>query len=346
MALSNKRHLFLTGSRGAGKSTLLKLLAEDYPEAPGFVTRVQPGREVQMEDRRTGESFPIGIFDPSLMGKENRMCPIRENLESRGAEILRICREGESPWAVLDEIGYLEADSPGYIQALEELLEHKRVLAAVRKQEIPFLRNLLCREDACVIDLDVPFGRLGCVIMASGLGKRFGGNKLLADFGGAPLICRALDATEGIFDKRVVVTRHEEVAQLCRERKIAVILHDLPERSDTVRLGMEWMGQDIDGCLFCPGDQPLLSRETVELMALCADGAHILQLSFNGRTGTPVLFPQWCFPQLQALPRGKGGNVLVRRYPSQVRTVSAKKEQELMDADTKAELEKLKTEGL
>ena len=29
---------------------------------------------------------------------------------------------------------------------------------------------------------------LGCVIMASGTGQRFGGNKLLADFGGRPLI--------------------------------------------------------------------------------------------------------------------------------------------------------------
>ena len=29
---------------------------------------------------------------------------------------------------------------------------------------------------------------LGCVIMASGLGTRFGGNKLMADFDGQPLI--------------------------------------------------------------------------------------------------------------------------------------------------------------
>ena len=40
---------------------------------------------------------------------------------------------------------------------------------------------------------------IGCVIMASGLGKRFGGNKLMADFHGEPMVCRILDATEGIF---------------------------------------------------------------------------------------------------------------------------------------------------
>lgn len=29
---------------------------------------------------------------------------------------------------------------------------------------------------------------IGCVIMASGLARRFGSNKLLADFGGRPLL--------------------------------------------------------------------------------------------------------------------------------------------------------------
>ena len=53
---------------------------------------------------------------------------------------------------------------------------------------------------------------LGCVIMASGLGKRFGGNKLMADFDGQPLICRALTVTDGLFSHRVVVTRHADVA--------------------------------------------------------------------------------------------------------------------------------------
>ena len=36
---------------------------------------------------------------------------------------------------------------------------------------------------------------VGCVIMASGLARRFGSNKLLADFGDRPLLCRALEVT-------------------------------------------------------------------------------------------------------------------------------------------------------
>ena len=37
---------------------------------------------------------------------------------------------------------------------------------------------------------------VGCVIMASGLARRFGSNKLLADFEGRPLLCRALEVME------------------------------------------------------------------------------------------------------------------------------------------------------
>ena len=108
---------------------------------------------------------------------------------------------------------------------------------------------------------------VGAVIMASGLARRFGSNKLLADFGGEPMLCRALAATAGIAP-RLVVTRSEEVHRLCTA---PVLLHALPHRSDTVRLGLSALlrGQPaLCGCLFVPGDQPLLRRSTVD--GMCA----------------------------------------------------------------------------
>ena len=129
-----------------------------------------------------------------------------------------------------------------------------------------FLRQYEAYRDACIsTNLTLYrryFPRIGCVIMASGLGKRFGGNKLMADFHGKPMLQRALEATEGLFARRVVVTRHERVAAFCREQNVDVVLHDLPHRNDTVRLGLEAL-DDPDACMFLPGDQPLLRRETV-----------------------------------------------------------------------------------
>ena len=129
--------------------------------------------------------------------------------------------------------------------------------------------------------------------MASGLGKRFGGNKLLADFRGKPMLSYILDSTAKFPQlSRLVVTRHEEVAALCREKGVAVLCHELPHRNDTIRLGLERLlaspkntedslplndtpfpasfcpteAFQLSGCIFCPSDQPLLQAESINAL--------------------------------------------------------------------------------
>ena len=187
------------------------------------------------------------------------------------------------------------------------------------------------------------FPKIGCVIMASGMSKRFGSNKLMADFHGAPLIQRALDATEGLFSHRVVVTRHESVAALCRAQNVDMVLHDLPHRSDTVRLGLEAL-PDLDACMFLPGDQPLLRRETVAmLLENWKDNPdRIVRPAYEDSEGSPVLFPAWAFPELRNLPEGKGGGVVIKKHPHELLRVSVANPFELADADTPEMLTMLK----
>jgi len=202
-----------------------------------------------------------------------------------------------------------------------------------------WLRQYEAYRDACVTANQglyrQYFPRIGCVIMATGLGKRFGGNKLMADFRGKPMIQRALDATVGLFTKRVVVTRHESVAALCREQNVDVVLHDLPNRNDTVRLGLEALG-DLDACLFLPGDQPLLRRETVAMLleSRKENPDSIIRPAYEDTEGSPVLFPSWAFPELLNLPEGKGGGVVIKNHPHAVHRVSVANPFELADADT------------
>ena len=179
------------------------------------------------------------------------------------------------------------------------------------------------------------FPKVGCVIMASGMGKRFGGNKLMADFHGKPMIQRALDATEGLFFRRVVVTRHTAVAELCRAQNVEVILHALPHRNDTVRLGLEALG-DLDACMFLPGDQPLLRRETVAMLLehRKENPEAILRPAYEDTEGSPVLFPAWAFGELKTLPEGKGGGVVIKNHPHDLIRVSISDPFELADADT------------
>ena len=364
---SGKRHLILTGDRGSGKSTLLSGLLRKLSSSgpvPGVTTWAEPGQAVYLRENISEETVQVGRFDPLLPGRENRMRPLPEGFQEAGVRMLGRLAEQEGEWASIDEIGYLESGCADYCDAVRRLMERKRLAAAVRRQELPFLTELCGRPDVFLVDLDVPFGKLGCVIMASGLGKRFGGNKLMAELKGKPLIQYALDATEGIFERRVVVTRHKEVEELCRRQGVPVVFHSLPYRSDTVRLGLESLGAGTDagksgteaeikiappaengleGCMFCPGDQPMLGRETVASLALCAASGKntIWRAAWNGQEGSPVLFPAWVFPELLALPEGKGGGFAAGKHRELVRTVSARSQWELKDVDCLEDLELL-----
>ena len=178
--------------------------------------------------------------------------------------------------------------------------------------------------------------------MASGMGTRFGGNKLMAELDGMPLIQHVIRATDGLFARRVVVTRHAEVAELCRMLGAEVILHNKPYRNDTVRLGMEGM----DGCAtvtFVQADQPLISAKSIASLLGSAedDSESIWRVSFEGTPGAPVLFPAWTFDELRALPLGKGGGYVAKAHKERVRIVEVASKWELFDVDTVEDLQVL-----
>ena len=211
-----------------------------------------------------------------------------------------------------------------------------------------FLHKYEAYRDACVqANRELyanyfPGKTMGCVIMASGPGNRLGGTKLMVSFGGQPMIARILAATDDIFDRRVVVTRHEAVAAYCRARNVEVVLHNLPNRNDTVRLGLEAVGE-VDGCMFCPGDQPLLKRDTVAALvsAWQAEPEFIWRTAYENHPGAPILFPEWAFTELRTLPEGRGGAVLAKKYPERVRLHPVRDRLELIDVDTQETLMEL-----
>lgn len=337
---SGKRHLLLTGGRGSGKTTLLGFLCPE--PLPGVTTWADPGKAVYLREESTGKETVIGLFDSTRPGAENKMQPVSRGLQTLGVDALRRCLQQSGSWVRVDEIGYLELTCPEYCQALRQLFEEKQVLAAVRKQDAPFLNELLHRQDVFVVDLDDPYGSAGCVIMASGLGRRFGGSKLLVPFLGKPLLSWALNATDGLFSRRVVVTRSREAAAFCAALGVETVVHDCPGRNDTVRLGLEAVG-NVSHCLFCPADQPLLSRQTVEFLLLCGQNSRgrIWRPSFQGTPGAPILFPRDYFEELKHLPQGKGGGVVAASHGESVRTLPVADRRELWDIDTPENLTEL-----
>lgn len=186
--------------------------------------------------------------------------------------------------------------------------------------------------------------KIGLVIMASGLGNRFGGNKLMADLEGKSLIKWIIDTTEGLFDKRVVVTRSSDVKNLCEDIGIECIIHEFPYRSDTIRLGLSELMNDVDYCFFTPGDQPLIKRQSIiSLIELAKTKTNIIvRTSYGENVGSPVGFHKIFYDELLHLPQGKGGSFVIKSNPSSVYTAKVEAEYELWDIDTVEDLEKVK----
>lgn len=370
--ISHKKHILITGSIGAGKSTLaqklIKLLCgtEKSLPVPGFTTHAFFQSRVELTDSSNDESYIVGRYLegesqspklPDFPEHINRMVPVEEGFLSGGAAAVDHAITSDCGWAFLDEIGYLEETCPFFQDKLRQLFDTKQVLAVVRGQSLPFLNELKNRDDVYLLDLDHPFLSVGCVIMASGIGKRFGSNKLLANFDGKPLISHVLDLTEhSPFAQRIVVTRHAEIEELCSLRGIDVILHDLPGRNDTVRLGLSKIlhssgndnssdltdKSDYAGCIFIPADQPLLTLESLETMILTF--SHSNPDTICRLAGSPVLFGSRYFGELLNLPDGKGGGVLLAQYPKHVVVIPTEDSLELSDIDTPEDLIKLEKE--
>jgi len=179
---------------------------------------------------------------------------------------------------------------------------------------------------------------IGAVLLAAGQSSRFGGNKLLADFGGRPVVCRAMEAVRELAPvRRVIVTGNEEIAALAKTYGFAVISNRQPELglSRSIHLGVESMA-DLDAVLLLTGDQPLLTGKT--LKRLCSqfkDGEKGIACLRDGtHSGNPAILSNRYFPKLLALEGDCGAKGILRANEQDLTVVSCSREDELEDCDT------------
>ena len=173
---------------------------------------------------------------------------------------------------------------------------------------------------------------LGCLVMAAGSGRRFGGNKLAAELDGKTLIRRALEAVPGArFSAVTVVSQYEDIEELAGQFGFAAIHNDRPDLglSHTIRLGTEAM-RGCDGILYMVADQPKLRQHP----------DRIVGAGHEGRRGNPNLFPARFFEELKALSGDHGGSSVIRAHEDALLLVETDAE-ELFDCDTPEALESL-----
>ena len=137
-------HALIVGDRGVGKSTLIHRVLKNLNRTVfGFETK----KEEQLEDPIRG--CPIYIYDAgkahfqtpnNLIGyhKERDIPAITAAFDRYASKLLEVTPEDAV--VELDEIGFLEAKSDAFCQAVLHLLEGKNpLIAAVKNREHPFL---------------------------------------------------------------------------------------------------------------------------------------------------------------------------------------------------------------
>ena len=169
---------------------------------------------------------------------------------------------------------------------------------------------------------------LFALILAAGQGTRFGATKQLADFGGQPLVRRAVALAESICPgQSILVLGHEAGAILAAAQPFAGFAVCNANYRDgmgtSLARGIRALPGHTAGALVLLCDQPWISAADIERLvnawrqnpqqpAACRYGATI---------GVPAIFPRRCFADLATLSDDKGAQALIKNNLSQVSLV-------------------------
>ena len=185
--------------------------------------------------------------------------------------------------------------------------------------------------------------RIGFVLLAAGLGKRFGENKLLTPLCGRPLFEYVLSQLPlEAFADGVVVVSDADVREMAKSRGIRCVANDRPETGigRSIRLGTRALGE-VDACMYIVADQPLLRKGTIEAMALGYAPDSILSLAHDGKRGNPVIFPASLRGELATLEDREYGIKVIHAHMDLLRLYDIKDKAELMDVDTSGDLKRM-----
>lgn len=181
------------------------------------------------------------------------------------------------------------------------------------------------------------------VILAAGLSTRFPGGraKQLLDFHGEPMVRRtAENAIASRLSGVIAVVGHRAADVRAALAGLSVEIAGNPDfaggLSTSVRAGLARVPPDAAAALFLPADQPLAGPGLLDrLIATFREtGGPIVEPSFAGRRGSPVLLDRSLFAELAALTGDTGGRALVARHPERVVRVPLDDGTPLLDADS------------
>lgn len=175
------------------------------------------------------------------------------------------------------------------------------------------------------------------IIMASGLSKRMGENKLLLKYKDKTIIEYVLDEVSKVeFKEVIVVSLYNEIKEISKKYNYKYIENkkNYIGQSESIRLGINNSKQSF-GYMFFVGDQPLIDSKYINKMieVFNEHKDFIIIPRYKNRKGNPVIFPESKREELLSLKEDeKGKKVITNSCKIKYVDVS---EYMLFDIDTK-----------
>lgn len=195
---------------------------------------------------------------------------------------------------------------------------------------------------------------LEAIVLAAGRGERFGGDKLLADLAGAPLVAWALRTALAAPARRVLVAVGDDarlVAALTAEATRLKALERLelvptPDAAEgmgaSLRTVAAAVSGNVDGVFVFLGDMPAIQPETLARLAAALEGPdRIVFPVHNQRRGHPVLFGARWLSALRACRGDEGARKLIAEAGPGLIAVEADDPGVLLDVDRPDDLARI-----
>lgn len=185
---------------------------------------------------------------------------------------------------------------------------------------------------------------VNAIIMASGLSKRMGENKLLLKYKGIYLVEHVLkEVNKSKFNEVILVSQYEDVLKLGEKYKFKIIKNNNFNigQSESIRLGIE-NSSKCDGYMFFVGDQPEINSQDINrlLSEFENNKGSIVMPRYENKSGNPVIFPYEKKYELLLLKGDEKGKKVINGN-SHITYVDVG-DKVLFDIDTKEDYEKIR----
>jgi molybdenum cofactor cytidylyltransferase len=160
------------------------------------------------------------------------------------------------------------------------------------------------------------------IVLAAGLSRRFGDNKLLAPLDGLPLVRHVVAAALASRLERVVIVLGHQgarvraaLADLLDGSRCSAIVNGAYRdgQSGSVIAGLDVVRHEFPAAMFLMGDQPRLDAAIIDALVAAHEvaGTDICYPSRNGMRRNPVIFGRRFYPDILALSGDTGARAVI-----------------------------------